>query len=103
MPASVTIHTKLTTSGNSKAVRLPKDMLRQSGLKDSITLKVKDGHIIIGPSRRPRRDWDVQIKALIVRVHDPSTEFDDMKAADSDSLDDLPWDGPSFEEWQKNQ
>lgn len=97
------VHTRLTTSGNSRAVRLPKDLLRQSGLKDAVTLKVKNDHIIVGPSGQPRQDWDNKIEKLVKQGQNPSAEFDDMKAAEVDGLDDLPWDGPSFEEWQKNQ
>lgn len=100
---STTIHTKLTTSGNSAAVRLPKHLLRQSGLGQAVTLEVKDGQIIITSSRRPRQDWDDKIKKLTARGQDPAIEFKDMQIAANDGLDDLPWDGPSFKEWQKDQ
>lgn len=97
------IDTNLTTSGNSAAVRLPRELLRMSGLtsKSRVTLEAKQGKIIISKSNNPREGWDAQIKAVLATEGDPSEEFNDMEVAVNDGLEDLPWDGPSFEEWQK--
>jgi antitoxin component of MazEF toxin-antitoxin module len=97
------IDTTLTTSGNSVALRLPREVLRMSGLngKSKVKLSAKKGQITITKSINPREGWEEQIAALLLTEGDPSKEFSDMKAADNDGLDDLPWDGPSFEEWQK--
>jgi antitoxin component of MazEF toxin-antitoxin module len=94
------INTTLTTSGNSVAVRLPKDLLRMSGLGNRVQLEAKQGKIIISKVANAREGWGAQIKALTLANGDPAEEFDDMRMADS-GLDDLPWDGPSFEDWQK--
>jgi len=98
-----TIDTTLTTSGNSVAVRLPRELLRMSGLTDKsrVRLEAKKGKIIISKSTSPRQQWGVQIKALMRTEKDPAQEFDNMNAASNDGLDNLPWDGPSFEDWQK--
>ena len=97
-----TINTTLTTSGNSVAVRLPKELLRMSGLGDKVTLEAKKGKIIIRKNKNPRQDWAAQIKSLMANGQDPTQEFSNMGASSNDGLDDLPWDGPSFESWQKN-
>jgi len=96
-----TIDTSLTTSGNSTAVRLPKELLRMSGLtsKSKVKLEAKKGKIIISKSENPREGWADQIKTLMLTERDPSQEFSDMDAASNDGLDNLPWDGPSYEEW----
>ena len=93
------INTTLTTSGNSVAVRLPKELLRMSGLGPNIQLEASDGKIIISNATNPRDGWAEQIAVLMSKYEDPSKGFEDMKAAANDGLDDLPWDGPSFEEW----
>ena len=97
------IETKLTTSGNSVAVRLPKELLRMSGLsgKSKIRVSAKKNQITITKSTNPREGWEEQIDAILLTEGDPSKEFKDMRRAESDGLDDLPWNGPSFEEWQK--
>ncbi len=98
------IDTTLTTSGNSVALRLPQEVLRMSGLngKSKVKISAKKNQITITKSTNPREGWEEQIDALLLSEGDPSEEFIDMKAADVDGLDDLPWDGPTFEEWQKN-
>ncbi len=75
-----------------------------SGLngKSKVKISAKKNRIIITKSSNPREGWEEQIEALLLAEGDPSKEFVDMKAADDDGLDGLPWNGPSFEEWQKN-
>jgi antitoxin component of MazEF toxin-antitoxin module len=96
------INTTLTTSGNSVAVRLPKGLLRMSGLGNKVKLEARQGKIIISKATETRMGWDAQIAKLIAEHGDPSQEFSNMNAANQDGLEDLAWDGPSFEEWQKN-
>lgn len=97
------IDSTITTSGNSAAVRLPKELLRMSGLtnKSKVKLSAKKNQIIITKKSNSREGWEEQIEALFIAGDNPSKEFKDMKLADNDGLGDLPWDGPSFEEWQK--
>lgn len=96
-----TITTKLTTSGNSSAVRLPKELLRMSGLGSTVQLEARKGKIIISKTNNPRAGWVAQIKRLIAERGDPTLEFGELQAAHADGLDDLTWNGPSFENWQK--
>ncbi len=96
------IDATLTTSGNSVAVRLPKELLRMSGLGPKVRLEVKHGKIIISRSANPREGWDDRIKALIDKYGSPSEEFKDFESMESGAVDDLPWDGPSYEDWQKH-
>jgi antitoxin component of MazEF toxin-antitoxin module len=97
-----TIDTTITTSGNSAAVRLPRELLRMSGLnaKSKVRLSAKKNQIIT-KNTNPRECWEEQIEALLADEGDPGNEFADMQAADSDGLSGLPWEGPSFQEWQK--
>lgn len=97
-----TINTTLTTSGNSVAVRLPKELLRMSGLVGKVKLEAKQGKIIISKPDNPRQGWSAQIRELIALGVRPDSGFDDMNAAARDGLEDLPWDGPSFEDWHKS-
>jgi antitoxin component of MazEF toxin-antitoxin module len=99
-----TIDTTLTTSGNSTALRLSKELLRMSGLnsKSRVRLEVKKGRIVISKSTNPRNGWSAQIKALMLTEEDPAKEFANVDTASNDGLDNLTWEGPSFEDWLKS-
>jgi antitoxin component of MazEF toxin-antitoxin module len=99
-----TISTRLTTSGNSKAIRLPKALLELSQLSDSVELEARPGEIVIRSASSPRAAWRAQIQRVTesnqsAHTHDPDLEFWEGTAADG--LDSLPWDGPTYEEWAK--
>lgn len=99
----MTYATKLTTSGNSVAVRLPKELLKLSGLTNFVELEVRKNEIIIRNTKNQRDGWEKQIKKTIREHGDPAKEFMDMDGAIGDGLEDIPWDGPTYEEWlQKN-
>jgi antitoxin component of MazEF toxin-antitoxin module len=96
-----TINTKLTTSGNSVAVRLPKELLKMSGLTNNVTLEARDGKIIISKPSNPRKNWNHNIKSMVEKYGDPSEEFTGMNSnLIGDGLD--KWDGISYEEWLKD-
>lgn len=65
------INTTLTTSGNSTAVRLPKELLHISGLGTRVTLQAKDGQIIISKAASPREGWRQQIEKEIAKSGNP--------------------------------
>jgi antitoxin component of MazEF toxin-antitoxin module len=96
--------TNLTTSGNYIAVRLPKDLLRISGLNSGIKVKleVERGKIIISKCGNPRTGWDKRIKAMVEKYGDPSEEFTALDALTDDGLDKLTWNEPTYEEWVKS-
>ena len=96
-----TINTTLTTSGNSVAVRLPKELLKMSGLGNKVQLEAKNGKIIISKHDNQRQGWDIKIASLISKTGDPAKEFSDMDVAANDDLESLTWDGISYEEWLK--
>lgn len=96
-----TIDTTLTTSGNSVAVRLPKELLRMSGLGKEVTLEARKGKIIISKAINIRSNWDQRIAELAAQLDDPTLEFKDMEMADGSIAAELSWDGPSFEAWER--
>jgi antitoxin component of MazEF toxin-antitoxin module len=85
-----TIKTTLTTSGNSTAVRLPKELLRMSGLGPNVTLDVKKDKIIIGKDKNPREGWKRQIQKEIAANGLPTMvdDYGDMSAENESTLAD---------------
>jgi antitoxin component of MazEF toxin-antitoxin module len=94
-----TIPTRLTTSGNSKAVRLPKTLLMLSQLGDAVELEARPGEIIIRTAKSPRAGWREEIEKVLAEHGDPANEFAELDISAGDGLEDVPWDGPTYEEW----
>jgi antitoxin component of MazEF toxin-antitoxin module len=60
--ATPSIITKLVKDGNSMAVRLPKQLLAMSQLRDAVRLELTGGKITISPVKQPRAGWRQQIE-----------------------------------------
>lgn len=44
--------------GNSRGLRLPKALLEQCGIKNSVNIEVENHSLIITPILSPRKGWD---------------------------------------------
>jgi antitoxin component of MazEF toxin-antitoxin module len=84
------ITTTLTTSGNSVAVRLPKDLLQMSGLTKRVILQAKKGQIIISKAPNPRAGWREQINKEIAAHGQPGAadKYGDLLAESEATLSD---------------
>ena len=58
------IRTRLVRIGNSQGVRIPKVVLEQLKLTDTIELEVRDNQLIVRPSKAVRADWAVQFQQM---------------------------------------
>lgn len=63
-----TIKSRLIKDGNSTAVRIPKDVLKMSGLSGDVDLNVRKGRIIVSRRKHPRAGWDEKIRATNQRI-----------------------------------
>ena len=69
--------------GNSRGVRIPKPLIEQCGLGDTVELRVENDRLVISPERRPRQGWAEAFEAagsserdeLLFRVEAPN-DFD---------------------------
>ena len=57
--------------GNSKGIRIPKAIIEQCGLGDSVELAVENGQVIISADLRPRRGWDEAFRLAVPVRPDP--------------------------------
>lgn len=48
---------ELIQIGNSKGIRIPKAVIQQCGLEKGVELEVREGELIIRPTRFPRAGW----------------------------------------------
>lgn len=50
--------------GNSKGLRLPKDILKRYNIKETVELVFEKGYIILKPKAEPRKGWDKAFKQM---------------------------------------
>lgn len=72
--------------GNSKGLRLPKDILTRYNIKDTVELVLEKGYIILKPAVQPRKGWEKAFK----QMHD--------RQDDHLLMDDV-FEDENFEEW----
>ncbi len=56
--------------GNSQGIRIPKPLLKQTGIMDDVELKVDKNQIIIRPISNPRAGWDDAFLAMAEKNDD---------------------------------
>lgn len=72
--------------GNSRGVRLSKDVLKRYNIQDTVELVMEEGYIILKPKTKPRDGWEEAFE----RMH----ENED----DQPLMDDV-FDDEDFEKW----
>jgi antitoxin MazE len=74
---------KIISIGNSRGIRIPKQLLEMTNLGDEVELEAERDRIVIRSARQPRQGWDDAFKAMAAegddRLLDPplSTKFDE--------------------------
>lgn len=48
---------ELVRIGNSRGIRIPKPIIEQCGLGDTVELRVEKDRLVIEPERSPRKGW----------------------------------------------
>jgi antitoxin MazE len=78
---------KVIRIGNSKGIRLSKEVLKEYEISDEVELIMEEGYIMIKPIREPRQGWE--------------EAFAQMHANGDDELlmDDV-FEDEDFEEWE---
>lgn len=62
--------TELIRIGNSRGVRIPKPLIAQCGLGDTVELRVERDGLLISPERQPRQGWEEAFRAAGVATED---------------------------------
>ncbi len=63
---------ELIRIGNSRGIRIPKPIIEQCRLGDTVDLRIEDDCLIISPQHKPREGWDkVLRRAAAATAHEP--------------------------------
>jgi len=82
---------KIVKIGNSKGIRIPKVLLRQTGIDEEVSLEVKNNQIIIKPiDRAARQGWSTAFARM--SEHGDDKLIDEESLAAQSSFDDIDWD-----------
>jgi len=57
------MRTELVRIGNSRGVRIPKPLIEQCGLGQTVELRVENDRLVISPERRHRQGWGEAFRA----------------------------------------
>jgi antitoxin MazE len=55
--------TELVRIGNSRGIRIPKPIIEQCRLGDTVELHIEDDRLIISSQRKPRQGWEEAFRA----------------------------------------
>ncbi len=81
---------KIINIGNSKAVRIPKPMLKQAKLGDNVLLEINSEGILVKPEnkkRLARSGWDKQMKEAVKKSGKPENLMENI----SNDFDKTEW------------
>ena len=76
--------TNIVRIGNSKGIRLPKSVLKQCHLKDSVEIEVEGDTLIIRPVHAPRSGWPEAFSAMAQHKDDMLLDEDTALATEWD-------------------
>jgi len=66
--------------GNSKGIRLPKPVLEQCGLEESVEIEIEGNRLVIRPVRRPRSAWGKAFLKMAQHKDDALLDRDSSQA-----------------------
>lgn len=62
--------TRIVRIGNSRGIRIPKNVIDQLNLSDDVELVVESDHIEVRAGRKPRANWDDAFREMAKRGDD---------------------------------
>ena len=78
---------RIVQIGNSQGIRIPKPLIKQTGLGEEVEIQVEGNRLIIAPADRPRFGWD--------------SAFEKMACSGSDVVLDMKAHVPT--EWEEDE
>jgi len=62
--------TRIVAIGNSQGIRIPKPLLKQTGLAGEVEISAADDTLVIRPVKRPRAGWAAAFREMARRGDD---------------------------------
>ena len=71
--------TKLIRIGNSQGVRIPKPLIKESGLSGEIEMILRDNEIILRSPEETRKDWDQSFEKMAEKSDDQLLDKEEVE------------------------
>ncbi|HKJ30506.1 MAG TPA: AbrB/MazE/SpoVT family DNA-binding domain-containing protein [Balneolales bacterium] len=71
--------TKLIRIGNSQGVRIPKPLIKESGLSGEIEMILRDNEIILRSPEETRKDWDQSFEKMAEKGDDQLLDKEEVE------------------------
>ncbi|HKI44369.1 MAG TPA: AbrB/MazE/SpoVT family DNA-binding domain-containing protein [Balneolales bacterium] len=71
--------TKLIRIGNSQGVRIPKPLIKESGLSEEIEMILRDNEIVLRSAERTRKNWDQSFKEMAKKGDDQLIDQEEVE------------------------
>ena len=81
--------TKIVRIGNSRGIRIPKTLIEQCGLEDTVQLEVEHGCLVVRAAEKARLGWDEAFRRMAEHGDD---ELLDREASSQTDWDTAEWD-----------
>ncbi len=88
MPGA-SVKTRVIRIGNSQGIRIPKLLLEQAGLGETVELEAQQGRLVVRAALSPRHGWDEEFRAM--------AEQGDDQLLDPQAPDATAWDADEWE------
>ena len=62
--------TRIVSLGKARGIRIPEEMLEESGLSGEVELQVESGKIVINAATNPRQGWEEAFAQMADRGDD---------------------------------
>ena len=83
---------KIVKIGNSRGIRIPKVLLRQTGIDDEVNLEVEDNQIILRPLKKSVREgWNNSFIKMAEMNDDRLVQDENMISQTSFDEDEWEW------------
>ena len=79
--------TNVIRIGNSKGIRIPKTLLEQCSLAETVELKVEDNHLVVRSTEKPRSGWDEAFRRMAQEQDDALLDRDFLASTGWDRTD----------------
>ena len=84
---SQTREVSVATIGNSRGVRLPKELLLRYGIADRLTMELRPDGILLRQPLDPQASWEETYREMAAEQED----WSDLDAVAGDGLEQLTW------------
>ena len=72
------VRTRLIRIGNSQGIRIPKALVEQAGLRDTVEIRLEESRLVISAAQHPRSGWEEAFQAMAAQHDDALLDAKDL-------------------------